>query len=430
VPREPGSADPLVDPPGDLGRWRRLPALAVPAYRRFLFGAILSNIGSWMQATAQGWLVLGLTNSATLLGVTSAAANLPILMLSLYAGVLADRIDQRRLLVVTQIAAAIFTAILALLTTLGAVQFWHVLVIAFLVGSTSAMSAPAYQALVSSLVGPRALGNAIALNSAQFNFSRIVGPSFAGIGIALGGIALSFWANSVSFVVVALVLATLPIRNTRAIGRLEASLWANIADGLRYARSAPPVPTLLLLTVAPALLNLNYLVFLPIFARDILGIGAPGLGLMTSAVGVGAVTGALVVGIARPGGGSGRLVIAALIASSTGLLIFALSTWLPLTLLGLAILGGCQVGYYATTNTLLQLLVPIRLRGRVMSLYILTSTGLTPFGNLVVGPIADRIGVQTTLAACALITILICSLVGLRSRGLRDLRASAVATPA
>ncbi len=383
-----------------------------------------------MQATAQGWLVLGLTNSAAMLGLTSAAANLPILLLSLYAGVLADRVDQRRLLVATQVLAAIFTAILALLTTIGAVQFWHVLVIAFLVGCTSAMASPAYQALVSSLVGPRALGNAIALNSAQFNFSRIVGPSFAGIGIALGGLALAFWANSLSFVVVAVVLATLPIRNTRAIGQLEASLWANIADGLRYARSAPTVPTLLLLTVAPALLNLNYLVFLPIFARDILDIGAAGLGLMTSAVGIGAVSGALVVAVARPGGGSGRLLVAALIASSTGLLIFAISPWLPLSLIGLAILGACQVMYYATTNTLIQLLVPIRLRGRIMSLYIIASTGLTPIGNIIVGPIADRIGVQTTLAACALITIVISCVVGMRSRGLRNLRASALATPA
>jgi MFS family permease len=383
-----------------------------------------------MQATAQGWLVLGLTNSAALLGLTSAAANLPMLLLSLYAGVLADRVDQRRLLVVTQIAAAIFTAILALLTTLGVVEFWHVVVVAFLVGCTSAMSSPAYQALVSTIVGPRALGNAIALNSAQFNLSRIVGPSFAGIGIALGGLALSFWANSLSFVIVAIVLATLPIRNARAIGRLEASLWANIADGLRYVRGAPPIPTLLLLTIAPALLNLNYLVFLPIFARDVLGIGAAGLGLMTSAVGVGAVIGALAVAVARPGGGSGRLVIAALIASSTGLLLFAVSTWLPLTLLGLAILGGCQVGYYATTNTLLQLLVPIRLRGRVMSLYIITSTGLTPLGNIVIGPIADRVGVQPTLAGCALITILVCCIVALRSRSLRELQAQAVATPA
>src|SRR5438067_1851984 len=168
---------PVDLPSADLGPWRRFPALASPAYRRFIFGALLSNIGSWMQATAQGWLVLGLTNSAALLGLTSAAANLPILLFSLYAGVLADRVDQRRLLVFTQSAAAVFTAILALLTTLGVVEFWHVLVIAFLVGCTSALTSPAYQALVSAMVDARSLGSAIALNSAQFNLSRIVGPS-------------------------------------------------------------------------------------------------------------------------------------------------------------------------------------------------------------------------------------------------------------
>src|SRR5258706_930243 len=153
------------------------------------------------------------------------------------------------------------------------------------------------------------MGKAIALKSAQLNLSRIVGPSFAGIGIALGGIALAFWANSLSFLIVALVLAALPIRNSRAIGRLETSLWTNVVDGLRYARSIPVVRVLLLLTIVPALLNLNYLVLLPIFARDVLDIGAPGLGLLTSAVGIGSLTGALVVAVARPGGGSGRLVI-------------------------------------------------------------------------------------------------------------------------
>jgi MFS family permease len=383
-----------------------------------------------MQTTAQGWLVLGLTNSAGLLGLTGAAAGVPVLLLSLYAGVLADRVDQRRLLVAMQSLAAVFTAGLAVLTTLGVVQFWHVLVVALLVGCTSALSSPAYQTLVSTLVPPRSLGNAIALNSAQFNFSRIVGPSFAGIGIALGGIALSFWANSLSFVVVAVVLARLPIRNVRAVGRLEASLWMNVTDGVRYARSVPVVPVLLLLTVVPALLNLNYLILLPIFARDVLSIGAPGLGLLTSAVGIGSLTGALVVAVLRPGGGSGRLVIAALIASSTGLLLFSVSTWLPLSLIGLATLGGCQVAYYTTTNTLIQLLVPSRLRGRVMSLYILTSTGFMPVGNLIVGPIADRVGVQATLAGCAVITILICCGVAVRSPGLRTIQASRVAPPA
>jgi MFS family permease len=405
---------------------RYLPALSSVAYRRFLGGAFLSNIGSWMQATAQGWLVLGLTNSPALLGVTSAAANLPILLFSLYAGVLADRVDQRRLLVFTQVAAAVFTGVLALLVTTGVVQFWQVVVAAFLVGTASALASPAYQALVSTLVEGPTLGNAIALNSAQFNMSRIFGPSVAGLAIALGGLAVAFWANALSFVVVAIVLATLPLTSSRAIGRLEASMWSNLTEGVRYVRADPMVPALLLLTVAPGLLNLNYLVLLPVFARDILGIGAPGLGLMTSAVGIGAVTGALAIAIARPGGGSGRLVLLGLSGSSAGLILFSLSTWLPASLLGLAILGGCQVAYYATTNTLVQLLVPGRLRGRVMSLYILSSTGVVPFGNLLAGFIAERFGVQATLAAMATTTLLICLVVALRFPGLRALRAQAL----
>ncbi len=392
----------------------RLPALASPAYRRFMVGAFLSNVGSWMQATAQGWLVLGLTNSPALLGVTSAAANLPVLLFSLYAGVLADRVDQRRLLVATQVAAAAFTGILAVLVSTGVVQFWQVVVAAFLVGTAGAIASPAYQALVSTLVEGPALGNAIALNSAQFNLSRIIGPSLAGAAIALGGLALAFWANAFSFVVVIVMLATLPLASTRAIGRIEASMWSNLLDGLRYVRSDPIVPVLLALTVVPGLLNLNYLVLLPIFARDILAIGAPGLGLMTSAVGIGALLGALTVAMARPGGGSGRLVLLGLAVSSGGLILFSVTTWLPLSLLGLAIMGSCQVAYYATTNTLLQLLVPMRLRGRVMSLYIFASTGVVPIGNLVAGTLAERFGAQATLAGMASTTLLICAVVALR----------------
>lgn len=394
----------------------------MPAYRSFVAGALLSNIGTWMQTTAQGWLVLGLTNSAAALGLTSAAAGLPTLLFSLYAGALADRLDQRRLLVATQVFAFVFTAVLALLTTLGAVQFWHVLVIAFLVGSVNALSSPAYQALVSTLVPARALGNAIALNSAQFNFSRIVGPTFAGVSIALGGLALAFWANALSYVVVALVLANLSIRNSRAIGRLEASLWTNIVDGVRFVRTAPLVPALLGLTLAPALLNLNYLVLLPIFARDVLQVGAPGLGLLTAAVGIGALTGALSVAVTRPGGGTGRLLLTALVVSSSALLVFSVSTFLPLSLVALAIMGGTQVAYYSTTNTLLQLLVPSRLRGRVTSMYILGSTGFMPIGNLIIGPVADRIGVQTALAICAGTTVVICGLVAARYPALRRVR--------
>ena len=408
---EPTAAAP-PRPPGALARY--LPSLTSTAYRRFLGGALLSNLGTWMQATAQGWLVLGLTNSAALLGLTSAAASLPILLFSLYAGVLADRVDQRRLLVATQVMAAVFTAGLALLVSLGTVQFWQVVVVAFLVGCVNAMASPAYQALVSTLVDAPHLGNAIALNSAQFNVSRIFGPTLAGVGIALGGLALAFWANSLSFVVVVIVLATLPITNVKTIGRIEASMWSNLVDGLRYARNDRIVLTLLGLTIGPGLFNLNYLVLMPVYARDILQIGAPGLGLLTAAVGIGALIGAMSIALLRPAGGDGRLVLVGLIAATMGLFVFAASTWLPLSLLGLAILGGAQTVYYATTNTLLQLLVPPRLRGRIMSIYILSSTGVVPLGNVVGGVVAENFGAPVALIGGGLVTLLLAAVLVLK----------------
>ena len=341
----------------DAGRWRFLPALASPLYRRFIAGALVANLGTWMQQTAQGWLVLTLTNSPALLGVTSAAANLPILLFSLHAGALADRVDLRRLLVASRLAAAGLTAVLALLTTLGVVQFWQVVTVAFLVGAATAVGSPAYQAVMSSLVEPRMLGNAIALNSAQFNLSRIVGPSIAGIAIAAVGVAAAFWANTIGFLFSAATLATIPpARRPPMLHSL--SLWSNVIAGIRFVRRDPIVLTLLLLPLAPGVLNLNYLVLLPVFARDVLGVGAPGLGLMTAAVGVGAVTGALSIAVLRPGGGSGRLVLGGLLASSAGLLLFSLSPWLPLSMVGLAVLGCFSTTYYTTTNTLLQLIVP------------------------------------------------------------------------
>jgi MFS family permease len=378
-----------------------------------------------MQQTAQGWLVLTLTNSPALLGVTSAAANLPILLFSLHAGALADRVDLRRLLVGSRLAAAALTAVLALLTTLGVVEFWQVVAVAFLVGAATAVASPAYQAVMSSLVEPRMLGNAIALNSAQFNLSRILGPSIAGIAIAAVGVAAAFWANTIGFLFSAATLATIPpARRPATLHSL--SLWSNVIAGVRFVRRDPIVLTLLLLPLAPGVLNLNYLVLLPVFARDVLQVGAPGLGLMTAAVGVGAVTGALSIAILRPGGGSGRLVLGGLIASSIGLLVFSLSPWLPLSMLGLAILGGFSTAYYTTTNTLLQLIVPARMRGRVMSLYILSSTGFIPVGNILAGVVAERIGAPSTLAGMVVITLAVCAFVVLRVPALLALTAGGI----
>ena len=358
-----------------------------------------------MQATAQGWLVLQLTNSPGLLGLVGAVAGLPTLFLAVVAGVLADRMDRRRLLASGYWLAAALAAGLGLLTTLGIVAYWQILLIAFLGGIVVTVQMPAGQAIVSSIVDRTVLGSAIALNSAQYNVARIIGPSIAGLAIAAGGLALGFWVNGIALLAVGLLITRLPIPTSRAANRGEAALWGDLRDGVRHVAGDRVLTALVLLAAVPALLVLSYLTFLPVYARDILRIGAPGLGLLTGSIGAGALGGALLVATRRPAGGSGRLVLAGLAAIAVSLFVFAVSTWLPITMAALAVLGASQVAYYSTTNTLLQVRVPPRLRGRVHSLYVLTSIGLLPIGNLVAGAVAERLGVPFVLAIGGVLTL-------------------------
>ncbi|MEO7663579.1 MAG: MFS transporter, partial [Candidatus Limnocylindrales bacterium] len=350
-------------------------------------------------ATSQGWLVLQLTNSPALLGLVGAIAGAPTLFLAVVAGVLADRLDRRRLLAWSYAAAAIIAATLATLTTTGLVVYWEVAVIAFIGGVLITVQMPASQAVVSTVVDRAALGSAIALNSAQYNLMRIVGPSAAGLAIVAGGLALGFWVNAAMLAIVAVIFARLPLVQTRAAGRLQAAMWGDLQDGVRHVAADRDLTTLVALAAAPALFVLSYLTFLPVYARDILRIGAPGLGLLTGSIGVGALAGALLMATRRPSGGSGRLLVLGLASMSISLATFALSTFVPLTVAALAVLGASQVAYYSTTNTLLQTRVPARLRGRVHSLYVLTSIGLLPLGNLAVGALSERYGVPVVLAA-------------------------------
>jgi MFS family permease len=391
-------------------------------YRRFIVAAFVGSIGNWMQSTAQGWLVLNLTDSQFALGATSAASTAPILLLSVFAGVLADRLDLRHLLAATQLAAAGVAAVLAVLTVTGVVQYWQVLVLAALAGAAGALASPSFQAVVSTIVDRSAIGNAVALNSAQFNLSRVLGPTVAGLVIAAGSLALAFFANAVALVIVAVVMLRLPIGRPSSAGRVEASMWANLLDGVRYVRAERTIALLVLLAAIPALFILNYLVLMPVFARDILKVGAPGLGLLNASLGIGALSGALFVAVTRPGGGSGRLALIGLGSASIGLIVFGLSTWLPLSCVALAVLGGSQVAYYATTNTLIQVLVSPRLRGRVLSLYVLTSLGVIPFGNLIAGAIAERFGAPLALAGGGTVTLIILVAVAIGFPALRRVR--------
>jgi MFS family permease len=400
------------------------PALGSPDFRRFLFASTILTVGSFMQQTAQGWLVLELTNSAALLGLTGAVAGLPTLFLAVFAGVLVDRMDRKRLLVAGNLINAAFALALAILATTGLVQYWHVLVLAFVAGVALTIQMPAAQAVLSSIVDRTAIGNAVALNSAQYNALRIFAPAVAGLFIAAGNLALGFWVNAIAMLIVAALNASLSIPRDRAVGIIRPAMWTELKDGIRYVAANRVLATIVLLPGVPALFVLNYITFFPIYARDILGVGPAGYGLLTGAIGVGAVCGALSIAAFRPSGGSGRLVLGGLGIVGVALATFAVSRSLPLSMLALALLGTFQVSFYSTTNTLIQVLVPARLRGRVLSLYLLTSIGLIPIGNLVAGAIAERFGVEVVLAAGGLITVAVVGLVAFAEPEVARLRAA------
>lgn len=409
------------------GRGRVLttfPALASPTYRRYLLANMFGTVGSFMQATAQGWLVLVLTNSPALLGLAGAVAGLPTLFLAVVAGVLADRLDRRRLLVMTNGAGALFALTLALLTTLGVVEYWHILVLMFLNGLAFTVQLPAAQAVVSSIVDRSSIGNAVALNSAQYNFLRILAPAFAGLFIAAGALALGFWVNAVALAAAAWIILSLAIPSTRSADRAQAAIWRDLQDGVRYVASDRVLAILVLMPGVPALFILNYLTFIPVYARDILATGPVGLGLLTGAIGVGALAGALSLASMRPSGGSGRLVLGAMGIVGLSLAVFAVSRSLPISMLALALIGFFQVNFYSTTNTLIQVIVPARLRGRVLSLYMLTSIGLIPIANLVGGVLAESLGVEIVLAAGGALTIAIALSVALLEPRVGRLRAA------
>lgn len=406
------------------------PALASPIYRRFLFASMVATLGGFMQATSQGWLVLELTNSPALLGLAGSVAGLPTLFLAVVAGVLADRVDRRRLLVLTNLAGAACAAILAVLTSLALVEYWHVLVLAFLAGLALTVQMPASQAVVSTIVDRTSIGNAVALNSAQYNLMRILAPAAAGLFIAAGSLALGFWVNAIALVVVSLIVASLAIPAPRAADRVQAALWLDLQDGIRYVASDRALATIVLLPAIPALFVLNYLTFIPVYARDILATGPIGLGLLTSSIGVGALVGALSTATLRPSGGSGRMMLSGLAVVGIALATFALSQSLALSMAALALLGASQVAYYATTNTLIQVLVPARLRGRVLSLYVLTSIGLIPIANVVGGAVAETVGVPAVLAAGGIVTFSVVALVAILEPRVAHLRAAALSAVA
>lgn len=373
-----------------------LRALNHPDYRLFFTGQTTSQIGSWMQSVAQSWLVLQLTDSPFRLGLVGTLQFAPILLLSIPAGALADRVAKPRLLVCTQSVLAGQALALAALVWTGRVQYWHVGALAVVLGVANALDAPARQSFVAELVGREDVVNAVALNSAAFNAARIVGPAVAGVLIARVGVAPAFLLNGLSFAVVLWALAA--IRHDGSFpGRRRATMVAAVREGLVYAAGSRRIVLILSVLFVVSLCVFNFSVYVPLLARDVLRAGAEGFGFLMAALGVGAVTGALTLGVtARPAPPLPAIFAAGMIACG-GLLGMAAVDRFWIAAGGLFLIGFAGIVAVAGCNTVLQLAAPDELRGRVVSLHALIFGGSFPFGAFAVGSISEGWGVGRAL---------------------------------
>lgn len=381
-------------------------ALAIPNYRRYFTGQAVSLVGTWMQMTAQAWLVLTLTHSATMLGLVVALQALPVLFLGPYGGVVADRVDKRRLMVVLQSLMGVQSLILATLTLTGEVRFWHIAVLAAALGANNAFESPVRQTFVLEMVGPESLRNAVSLNSVLMNAARAIGPAIAGVLIATVGIGVCFLLNSVSFVAVIASLLTLrrsALRPTERVTRERGQL----REGLRYAAGTPELTIPLLMMVFIGMLAYEFQVTLPVLAHQVFDQGAAGFGVMTAAMGVGAVVGGLWTA-ARGRTGLRPLLVAAT-AFGVLILLVAIAPTLPLALLVLLLLGAASVSFTAISNTTLQLASAPDMRGRVMSLWLVAFQGSTPIGGPLIGWVCawagPRVGLGVGGVACLLVAL-------------------------
>jgi MFS family permease len=376
----------------------RLAALRHRDFRLFWSGQLVSLIGTWMQSVGQAWLVLELTGSPFQLGLVTALQFTPILLLSPVGGALSDRFPKRRIILLTQAVMMAQAFVLAGLVWSGQVRYWHVAALAAIYGLGRAVDIPARQSYITDLVGRADLPNAVALNSLVFNGARIVGPAVAGLLIAGFGVALAFFLNGLSFVaVLAALLATRTPGTPDPAGRL--GIRAGVWGALDYAARTPSTAFTLSLVVVVSVLVLNFNVVVPLIAKDVLHEGAHGFGLLMSSLGAGAVMAGIGLTLLRRGRPSPWFLAVSAAVLSAGTASLGLVGHFGAAAALLVALGCCQILFSTGCNTTLQLETPDALRGRVMGLYALANAGMTPFGSVLMGVLAERLGVR---AACAL----------------------------
>jgi MFS family permease len=405
--------------PGSKLRWQAVGrALRHRNFQLFFGGQLISLIGTWMQNVAQAWLVYRLTGSGLLLGSVGFAGQIPVFLFAPIGGITADRTNRQRVVIATQTAAMLLAFILAVLTLTHRVQVWHIFVLAALLGLVNAFDIPGRQSFLVDMVGKDDLMNAIALNSSMFNGARVIGPAVAGILVARLGEGWCFFANGVSYIA---VIIGLMMMNVHAPARVSSrtSPLEHIVEGFQFVRHTAPIRALLLLLGLVSTVGMPYVVLMPIFAAKILhrggqefatligshDLGAVRLGILMGATGVGALLGALTLAVRSGVKGLNRWVALCCAGFGASLILFSLSRWFWLSVPLLVPVGYFIMLQMASSNTLIQVMVPDELRGRVMAVYSMMFMGLAPFGALLGGALSDRLGAPLTVAIGGLASV-------------------------
>ena len=374
-----------------------LRALRHRNYRLFFAGQLISLIGTWMQMVAQPWLVYRKAHSSFLLGAVGFAGQIPVFLLAFVGGTVADRYNRHRMVIATQTASMILAFILALLTLTGTVEIWHIFILSLLLGVVNAFDMPGRQAFIVELVEKDDLMNAIALNSSIFNGARVLGPAVAGVLIAGIGEGWCFFANGVSYVA---VIVCLSLMRLKPRGKAEAgkSGLSTVLEGFRYVQRTKPIRAVILLLGLISLAGMPYSVLMPIFADKILHGGARGMGILMGATGLGALAGAMSLAARSGVRGLAKLIAYTSAGFGAALILFSISRSFWLSALLLLPVGFCFMVEMAATNTLIQTMVPDRLRGRVMAVHVMTFMGMAPFGSIIAGSVAEKLGAPVALA--------------------------------
>jgi MFS family permease len=375
-------------------------------YRLFFGGQSISLVGTWIQRIATPWLVYHLTGSALLLGVVGFAGQIPTFLLSPFAGVLTDRWNRYRILIVTQILAMIQALVLAILFFMGTIEVWHIIVLSVLLGCINAMDIPARQSFVIDMVGKKEdLGNAIALNSSMVNGARLLGPSIAGVLIASAGEGTCFLVNGLSYLIVIATLLKMKVEPGK-INNKNKNVLKELREGISYTFGFPPIKSVILLLGLISIMGMPYAVLMPVFAKEILHGGSHTFGFLMAASGLGALTGAIYLASKKSVLGLERIIPLSAGLFGVGLVAFSLSRFFPLSLSLMVITGLGMMLQLASSNTILQTIVDDDKRGRVMSFYTMAFIGTAPFGSLMAGELANVLGAPNTLIIGGVLCIL------------------------